>query len=116
VFSPLAQKMQPKSKKIANPWLWILWTMQGFTLRGQSKRNWIFPDSNALRSHSMSRRLHHPVFAFRLAENPAWTERIWWERWMIWSSGWNLDKSLNQNDRNGLCRLCESIPLLDWRK
>jgi hypothetical protein len=58
--------------------------------------------------------LHHPTFSFRLAENPAWTERIEWGRWIIWNSGWNFDKSLNRNDRGGLYRLDESTPALDW--
>jgi hypothetical protein len=51
-----------------------------------------------------------------LAENPAWTKRIESGRWIIWSSRWNCDRSLNQNDQNGLCRLDESTPTLDSRK
>jgi hypothetical protein len=31
VLSPLAQKMQPNSKKLANLWLWFIWAMQRFT-------------------------------------------------------------------------------------
>jgi hypothetical protein len=76
VLGPLAQKMQPNSKKLAYPSTWFTWTMQGFTRQGQPKRNWMFPDSNARRSHRIARILHHSTFAFRLAENPAWTERI----------------------------------------
>jgi hypothetical protein len=34
VLSPLAQKMQPNSKKLANPWRWFIWTMQWFIRRG----------------------------------------------------------------------------------
>jgi hypothetical protein len=63
VLSPLAQNMQPNSKKLANPWLWFIWTLQGFTEQGQPKRNWMFPDSNARRSHRIARVLHHPTFS-----------------------------------------------------
>jgi hypothetical protein len=38
--------------------------MQGFMRQGQRKRNWIFPDSNARRSHRIARILHHPTFLF----------------------------------------------------
>jgi hypothetical protein len=34
----------------------------------------------------------------------------------IWSSEWNFYRSLNRNDRNGLYRLDESTPTLDWWK
>jgi hypothetical protein len=36
--------------------------MQGFTRQGQPKGNWMFLDSNAHRSHSTARILHHPTF------------------------------------------------------
>jgi hypothetical protein len=36
--------------------------MQGFTQQGQPKRIWLFPDSNARRSHRIARILHHPIF------------------------------------------------------
>jgi hypothetical protein len=75
VLSPLAQKMQPKSKKLANPWFWFIWTIQEFTRQGRPKRNWMFPDSNAGHGHPMAWIFHHPILSFRLAENPAWTER-----------------------------------------
>jgi hypothetical protein len=39
--------MQPNSKKLANPWLWFIWTMRGCTQQGKPKRNWMFPDSNS---------------------------------------------------------------------
>jgi hypothetical protein len=42
VLCPLAQKMQPNSKKFANPWLWFIWTMQGSTRQGPSKRERFF--------------------------------------------------------------------------
>jgi hypothetical protein len=38
--------------------------MQGFTLQGQPKRNWMFPDSKACSSHRIARILHHPIFLF----------------------------------------------------
>jgi hypothetical protein len=38
--------------------------MQGFTRQGQPKRNWIFADSNARRSHCMARILYHQLFLF----------------------------------------------------
>jgi hypothetical protein len=64
VLCPLAQKMQPDSKKLANPWLWFIWTMQWFTQQGQPKKNWMFTDSNTRRSHRMAWILHHPAFFF----------------------------------------------------
>jgi hypothetical protein len=39
----------------------------------------MFLDSKAPRSHRIARILYYPTFSFRLAENPAWTERIEWE-------------------------------------
>jgi hypothetical protein len=50
---------------------------RAYTARA-TKRDWIFPNSNARHSHRIARILivHHPTFSFRLAENPAWTERI----------------------------------------
>jgi hypothetical protein len=36
--------------------------MQGFTRQKQPKRNWMFPDSNARRSHRRARILRHPTF------------------------------------------------------
>jgi hypothetical protein len=113
VFSPLAQKMQPGFIKLANPWLWFIWRMQRFIRQRKPKRNWMFPDSNALRSHRIARILHHSTFSFRLAENSAWTERIQWRRWLIWSTGWNFDRSLNRNNRNSFYRPAESTPVLD---
>jgi hypothetical protein len=38
--------------------------MQGFTRQGQAKRNRMFSDSNARRSHRTARTLHHPTFLF----------------------------------------------------
>jgi hypothetical protein len=43
VFSSLAQKVQQNSKKLTNPWLWFIWTMQG-----QPKRHRMAPDSNTV--------------------------------------------------------------------
>jgi hypothetical protein len=38
--------------------------MQGLTRQGQSKRNWMFPDSNAHRIHRIAQILLHPTFLF----------------------------------------------------
>jgi hypothetical protein len=40
--------------------------MQGSPRQGQPKRNWIFPDSNARRSHRIARALYRPTLSFRL--------------------------------------------------
>jgi hypothetical protein len=38
--------------------------MEGFTSQGKLKKNWIFPNSIARRSHRLARILHHPTFLF----------------------------------------------------
>jgi hypothetical protein len=60
ILAPLVQKMQQNSKKLANPR--FIWIMQRFTRKGQPKRNWMFPDSNARQGQRLARILHCPTF------------------------------------------------------
>jgi hypothetical protein len=67
----LLRKCSQIPQKLANLWLWLIWTMQEFTRQWQPKRSWMFPDSSARRSQRIARILHHPTFSLRLAENQA---------------------------------------------
>jgi hypothetical protein len=71
VFRPLAQKMEPNSKKPRKPLTLIHMDNAKVHTARATQKNRMFPDSNARRSHRIAPILHHPTFSFHLAENPA---------------------------------------------
>jgi transposase len=116
VIRPLAQKMQSNSKKTCKPLILIHMDNARVHVARATHRKWDISRFKRTARPPYCPDLASSDFSFRLAEIPAWTERIEWWRWIIWSSGWKFDGSLNRNDRNGLCRPDESTPTLDWWK
>jgi hypothetical protein len=70
VLSPLVHKIQPNSKQIRKLLTSIHMDNAGVHAARAPKRHWMFPDSNARRSHRIAQILHHQTFSFRLAEKP----------------------------------------------